>query len=421
VGRWGYAVGMRRGLLLLILGVLAALPAAPARSAPDDDAAAKREKAEREFRGRVDKAITNGAAYVALMQQDNGTWTHTYDGHFPGGVTALCMLALLESECNPWSEEVVKGLKAMMAANLNRTYTAALGIMAMESYRVPKEERKARRQGREVRKLVRKLTKEEKAWVQARVDLIVNGRQVNAWGYPGNPPPNTEGVHGGDLSNTQYALLGMKAATRCGVKIDADVWLKILRIVLGAQEKDGPRVKLVVSRDETKEGYGRSYARPANVRGWRYTWPFSYTSGRTTHSRAPDPNDKPSGSMTCAGISCLAICHSELYRNRKYRSRMREVEKGINDGFAWLNANWSVIENPGGSLGWHYYYLYGLERAGVLADRKWIGEHDWYREGAEYFLSRQSMNGSWGDVVQTSFALLFLKRSTMPVTLTGLK
>ena len=412
---------MRRVILLTMLGALASLPAVPLAAAPDDDAAAKHQEREREFRRRVDKAITKGAEHIALKQQDDGTWPHAHDGNFPGGVTALCMLALLESEHNVWSEEVVKGMKAMMAANLNRTYTAALGLMAMESYRVPKAERKARREGRKIPKPVRKLTKEEKAWVKGRVDLIVNGRQRDAWGYPGNPPPNTGGEHGGDLSNTQYALLGLKAASRCGVKTDEKIWLRILRIVIDAQEKDGPRVKLVVSRDETKEGYGRSYARPARVRGWPYIWAYSASNGRTVISRKLGPDDKPSGSMTCAGISCLAICHSELFKVRKYRTRMRDVQNGINDGFAWLSEHWSVIENPGGNIGWHYYYLYGLERAGLLADRKWIGEHDWYREGAEYLLSRQSMNGAWGDVIQTSFALLFLKRSTTPVTLTGLK
>jgi hypothetical protein len=110
-----------------------------------------------------------------------------------------------------------------------------------------------------------------------------------------------------------------------------------------------------------------------------------------------------------------------MYRSPRYRSKMRDVQKAIDDGFAWLDRNWAVDQNPGGRMEWHYYYLYGLERAGMLADRKWIGMHDWYREGAEYLLERQSGLGSWGDDVQTCFALLFLKRSTMPVTLTGLR
>jgi hypothetical protein len=408
---------MRYWLPLLILGALSI--GAPVLAGPDENP--EREKEEREFRRRVDRAITDGAAFLSARQREDGSWQHTYDEHFPGGVTALCLLAVLESEVSVWSDTVTKGVAALRRAKLNRVYSAALGIMAMESYRVPPEERKAHREGKEVKRILRKLTKEEKAWIRKHVDLIVNGRQRDAWGYPGPPPPNTQGEWGGDLSNTQYALLGLKSAARCRIRVDEDVWMRILRIVLGAQEKDGPRVKLVVDREVTKDGYGRSYARPAEARGWRYRWAYTVKAGNSTQTFPVAPDDKPSGSMTCAGISCLAIIHSEMHRSRRYRSKMRDVQRAIDDGFAWLDRNWTVEENPGGKRVWHYYYLYGLERAGMLANRKWIGLHDWYREGAEFLLARQGPSGSWGDVVQTSFALLFLKRSTMPVTLTGLR
>jgi hypothetical protein len=403
-----------------ILIVLLLAPLAGAEPAEPVD----READLRDFRRRVDRAITKGAEWVANRQAPDGSFKHqAYDQNWPGGVTALCMLALLESETNVWSDSIVKGMQALKRADLNRVYSAALGIMAMESYRVPQEERRARREGREVKKLVRKLTKEEKAWVQKRLDLIVNGRQFDAWGYPGTPPPDTSGTWPGDLSNTQYALLGIKSASRCMVKTDDEVLMRILRIVLKAQEREGPRFKLVVKREETKDGYGRDYARPVEVRGWRYKWPVTVKRGNSTQTYNPQPDDKPSGSMTCAGIACLAIVHSELYKNRRYRSKMRDVQKAIDDGFGWLAKNWDVESNPGGKREWHFYYLYGLERAGILANRKWIGEHDWYREGAEYLLARQGGGGAWsgGSIVNTCFALLFLKRSTMPVTLTGLK
>ena len=76
--------------------------------------------------------------FFARWVNDDGTWSHAYDGHFPGGMTALAMLAVLESEVNVWSDTVQKGMKALRAANLNRTYSAALGMMALESFRVPK-------------------------------------------------------------------------------------------------------------------------------------------------------------------------------------------------------------------------------------------------------------------------------------------
>ena len=171
--------------------VLLLLFAGPGFARPKREINPEREAEEREFRKRVDKAITLGAEWLSNRQQDDGSWKHAYDSHFPGGVTALAMLAVLESEVSIWSDTVKKGMVALKKADLNRVYTAGLGIMAMESYRVPQEERKARREGKKLKKLVRKLTSEEKAWMKKRLALIVDGRQRDAWGYPGPPPPNS--------------------------------------------------------------------------------------------------------------------------------------------------------------------------------------------------------------------------------------
>ena len=80
---------------------------------------------------------------------------------------------------------------------------------------------------------------------------------------------------------------------------------------------------------------------------------------------------------------------------------------------AWLQANFSVTTNPGHPNGSHHlYYLYGLERMGMLADRRFIGSHDWYKQGADLLLEKQTAAGAWGNHVPTSFAILFLKRAT---------
>lgn len=72
-------------------------------------------------------------------------------------------------------------------------------------------------------------------------------------------------------------------------------------------------------------------------------------------------------------------------------------------------------------------YLYGLERAGDLLGLRFFGKHDWYREGAEFLIGAQQAGGSWPGVakgapnahgetelLRTCFALLFLKRATIP-------
>src|ERR1700722_18643974 len=73
-----------------------------------------------------------------------------------------------------------------------------------------------------------------------------------------------------------------------------------------------------------------------------------------------------------------------------------------------------------------FYHLYGLERAGRLTGRRWIGDYDWYRKGCEYLTGNdiQRPDGCWvlpgqgfdsWEVISTSFALLFLSKGRTPV------
>jgi hypothetical protein len=141
------------------------------------------------------------------------------------------------------------------------------------------------------------------------------------------------------------------------------------------------------------------------ARGWGYTGPQGV-----------------SGSMTAAGVTAVAICVSELKGNR-WGSLPDAGEKAMWDGIAWLGKNFSVKDNPRGSPAWHYYYLYGLERAGVLARVVYMAGNRWYAEGAKYLVDAQSPDGAWrvasasrggqaADPVTQSFALLFLARAT---------
>ncbi len=136
------------------------------------------------------------------------------------------------------------------------------------------------------------------------------------------------------------------------------------------------------------------------------------------------------GSMTAAGVAGVVICKSELEADKSFWKRFgSQADQSIRDGCAWLAKNFSVRTNPPGG-NHHYYYLYGLERAGVLAGTYDFGEHDWYDEGGKYILGAQKSDGSWVESLgglgiggiggadamsDTCFALLFLKRATVPV------
>lgn len=82
---------------------------------------------------------------------------------------------------------------------------------------------------------------------------------------------------------------------------------------------------------------------------------------------------------------------------------------------AWMEVHFSITRNANLGRAWYYYYLYGLERVGVLCDARYIGEHDWYNEGAGALVCLQTPANDWGGAVDTSFALLFLKRGTIPL------
>ncbi len=104
------------------------------------------------------------------------------------------------------------------------------------------------------------------------------------------------------------------------------------------------------------------------------------------------------------------------------------IGRAVQDGFAWLDKHFSVTQNPGpGAPNWHYYYLYGLERAAVFGGRVLLGKHDWYLTGARYLVGAQHPDGRWhtgtlgtkeyeaSDVLDTAWAILFLKKATRPL------
>ncbi len=97
-------------------------------------------------------------------------------------------------------------------------------------------------------------------------------------------------------------------------------------------------------------------------------------------------------------------------------------------GLEWIGTNFSVSKNPGsaaddaGQAGWHYYWLYALERAGIFYGTETVGTHEWYPEGARMLLEAQKPDGSWmasatsdHAIWDTCFAILFLRRATRPL------
>lgn len=182
----------------------------------------------------------------------------------------------------------------------------------------------------------------------------------------------------GDYSRTQFALLGLKAADDLGVGVEARVYASAKQFLEIGQNKDG---------------------------SWGYTQRVG--SGY--------------GSMTAAGITGLFIVNEEAVKSNALCGA-NASDPALKKALTWLGDRFTVRANPMNG-NWHYYYLYALERIGVLTGQKYIGGKDWYREGAAYLVENQNADGTWasGEPLATEFALLFLGKGNTPVVMQKLQ
>jgi hypothetical protein len=323
------------------------------------------------------EAIEKGKRFLISIQQKDGSWA-TKDGHtYSVGITSLVLLALINSGMAKGDEPVARGLKFLRNVDEPQlTYEISLMIQALTAAK------DGQRDTARLISLVRKLEDGQ----------IKNGPNAGGWAYGSVGIGGNLG--GGDRSNSQFAVLGLREAQYAGIPVNRKVWELTREYWTSQQSADG----------------GWSYAQSGNASG--------------------------SGSMTVAGIATMVITESMLHSEKDENADGTPNccgdgprDKSLDRAITWMEQHFSVGHNPGGG-GWLLYYLYGLERAGRLSGRRFFGDHDWYREGAEFLIRGQAKRlGSWqGDgsvendpVVGTSFALLFLSKGLAPVLINKLK
>lgn len=368
------------------------------------------------FRTAVHEAIQRGMASLRDAQRADGTFDSMRAGgpHAQAlGRTALPLLALLKGGMAPGDPTIVRGMRAMHGFDVEATYSAACFLMAIHAFYRPaldmnEEEIGEQRSKRvEAEEVAARLSPRDRKALERGRDFLVAAQDVGGlWSYGVGTRPS--GAY--DLSNTQYALLGLRAAADCGIAVPLEVWRNALDALVGLQDEAGEEMSLVGR--EVRGGYVFRTDRKAAARGFPYQRGPLDARGPRPPIEAPDAT----GSMTTAGVACVAICVEGLWRHRRFSGASRaKAERSLRDGQAWMQKHFSVTENPN-NPNWHLYYLYGLERMGMLLGIRWLGEHDWYKEGADVLLGLEDKpQGGWGNTIDTSFAILFLKRSTMPL------
>ncbi|HVR84408.1 MAG TPA: hypothetical protein VMU54_08865 [Planctomycetota bacterium] len=377
---------------------------------------------------RVAEAIAAGVDY---LKKTPSPGTH----HDMANTDELVLLTLVEARVPDNDPVVEKLLAGILGASLDRTYKVVLQAMVLEE--------------------LDRVKYQERIWQCAQF-LVDNQGPTGQWGYGeptaavknvptgakaavasggGGAPPVTpevlaalkagerikppvvrrlsvtktkEGPAGGDNSNSQYAALGLRACHDAGIKIPESVVLLAKKFWYDTQhpatEAGGKKQDLGIAT-----GPGSSEP-PAAPRGWCYGDSYGVCKGGPAYA-----------AMTAGATGTIVIY--EYIQGRDWRKN-----EHVRSGLGWLAKNWSVTENlgpseveEGAANSYYYYYLYALERLGMLYDSGKIGGHLWYPEGAKVLLEAQQKDGSWKasrpeqPVWDTCFAILFLKRATRPL------
>ncbi len=374
---------MRRCLLLALLLLPPAL-------AGDDPKKLPRE--EWPLQKRINAAVDRAVTWVKGERGPDGLYRSRFGA---AGATALALYALAASGVPASDPAISRSLKALLdlpvkkgtgaeviagPPALRMTYTHALTVLALATID-PAAHRDP------IRRSVRLLVSTQKSSGQWAYHAVMGGP-----------------LDHGDNSNTQFALLALHVAARKGFPVPKAVWRRSYEHFRTTLRKDG---------------------------GWGYGCPGSITG---TY-----------GSMTAVGVASLVIAKAGLLGEKKAAAYPYLKEREIARGLIWLEDHFAVDGHPGidevrfpgrkaaapaappfSRRTFHFYWLYAVERVGMLLGERYIADHDWYREGAKWLVEHQDRDGSWSNpadlvgapeppLAATCFALLFLKKATLPV------
>jgi len=364
------------------------------------------------LQAKIDDAIRRGVGYLKTAESIVG-WAE-----FGGNSDELILWTLVHADV-PTRDPVFQTLlQRILASELKRTYKVSLQAMILEE--------------------IDRVTYQPRIWQCAQF-LIDNQCANGQWSYgdeapavqnmpaptrpavatslptgvrdfstpaPGKrqkpkvvrriPVQKTKtGPASGDNSNSQYAALGLRACSEAGITLPKDSLALARKWWLECQH---------AGDKDKKVSTGKITAEP---RGWCYDVKDSHPAY---------------GSMTAGAVGSVAILDYLLDLDWK-------KDPSVAAGLAWLTTHYSVTENvvppqerPAGTTEFYYYYLYALERAGILAGTEMLGTHKWYLEGAKILVEAQTADGSWQHGGEwnkpswnTCFAILFLKRATRPL------
>lgn len=350
----------------------------------------------------VRKAIDRGVVGLKRMQTADGTWPHNEIG-----ATALAGFTLLECDV-PADDTAVRkaaGMVRQAYPRITHSYSISLSILFLDRLGKPEDVRLI--QGLAIRLLAGQCERGGWGYISGQPLSDEQERKLDALrekakeGGTAKPKeadwkkeidkiledlPKGDPVGNEDNSNTQFAVLALWVASRHGIPIESAV-TRIDKRFRDSVNADG---------------------------GWAYLY------GK--------PGELPSTpAMTCSAMVALAVSHGTANRDADDKAA-KELAKDplVRTGLLALGTcidhpvSRKVVKHPIAivteEVGKAYYFLWSLERVGMIYGLETIGGKDWYNWGAEVLLVNQRPDGLWfgeygASGADTCFALLFLKRA----------
>jgi hypothetical protein len=342
--------------------------------------------AQEELGEKVNTSIDSAVNFLWTRQLETGGWEAFHAGSENEGLgtSALIVYALLEAGVSPQDARMLRAFEYLKGQKATKVYSAGMRAVALQ---VANEQ----------------TNNKYLADVRRDVDQIRKAQRNGAYAY------DTVPTDGWDNSNTQYAVLAAwYGGMNDRIDIPSQYWTDLQRHWQASQKADG---------------------------GWSYNASdyYGYYAGFTQPT------------MTVGGIASLYICEDNIPLSRRPdRNAIERCEGVVMDpniakGLAWMDANFTADPTQTANAftvgfgeqqtEWAYYYLYGVERAGIASGYKYFGGIDWYKAGAEYLINHQTADGSWIAAnpltgaapeaskiqVDTALSLLFLIRGRQPL------
>lgn len=320
---------------------------------------------------QVEQAVRKGVEYLYSQQKD-GNWEAVpkrqnsdqadVRGMQWGGRTGLVTYALLAAGESPQDERIKNALEFLYSADIQGTY--AVSVRAQCWNFLP--------QTPAVRDAIKRDAELLGGFMRKGSDAQgMFGYEQKGTGY--------------DHSTSNYGVLGFWAAAQGGYEIPENHWRAFDAGWRDHQYEDG-------------------------------SWSYKLRKGDFD---AGDDEYFSTMSMTTAGVATLFITQDYLYANLGINCNGNIFDPNIERGIQWIARNFNTFSTGPRSDRAHYA-LYNVERVGVASGLKYMGDIDWYKTGGDWLVKKQGANGGWNNVVDTSFAILFLVRGRAPVVINKL-